>query len=275
MSNINEQAELQRAVAIHQSGKLDEAAKLYRRLVSRNSENFHALHFLGLLEAGRGNVDDAKRLIARSLSVQPPNIQFVENYATVLCQTADYHAAIQTCRDGLRLNSGNAALLYVAATSFFKLNKLQESLFMFDKLLQQQPKHIVALNERGSVLGAMKQYDAAMTSVEAALALDPRYAEGHLNKANLYSELGRHEDALATYDKALALAPGLANAWLGRGNTLRKMGRLDEALAAYDRGLAVKPDLAEVWVGRGNVFFEQRRLDEARAAFETALSLKS
>ncbi len=273
MPESHDEQELKKAYSLHQNGRLNEAAALYRQLIAKNPANFHALHFLGVIEASVGNFAQAKILMARSLSIQPPNIQFAENYATILCQTQDYKSALDVCRSGLQINKNNAPLLYVNAVSLFKLDRFSESLAQFGKLLSLQPKHVVALNERGSVLAAMKRHDAALASIEQALALAPQYADAHLNRGNLLGELNRGDEALLAYDKALKLNPALADAWLGRGNVLRAMKRPDESIAAYDKALGLSPALANAWLGRGNVLSELKRYDESFAAYDKALAL--
>ena len=121
----------------------------------------------------------------------------------------------------------------------------------------------------------MKQYDAALASIEKALTLNQQYAEAHLNKGNIYSELKQYDEVINDFDKALALKPDLAEAWLGRGNVFRLFNRFDEAFAAYDKALSLKPDLPEAWLGRGNAFYDLRRYDEAFSAYDKALALKS
>src|ERR1700686_5707271 len=115
MSKANDYRKLQEALSLHQTGKLDEATKLNRSLIRNNPKNYQALHLLGVIEAGVGNIEQAKLLMASSLSIQPPNIQFIENYAAILFQTGDYNSAIQICQQGLQLNNANVSLLYVSA----------------------------------------------------------------------------------------------------------------------------------------------------------------
>jgi protein O-GlcNAc transferase len=274
MSRVDDYEILKTAIGLQQKGSLNEAAHLYRQLILSGPNNFYALHFLGVIEAAFGNIEQAKLLMARSFSIQPSNIQFLENYASILFQAGDYTSAVEVCQQGLQLNNANTVLLYVNAISLFNLSKLQESITQFDKLLLIQPSHIAALNERGSVLAEMKQYDAALSSVENALAIDPRYAEAHLNKGNLLSELKRYDESIVAFGKALSLNPRLGNAWLGCGNVFRNLKRQDEAFAAYDKALALKPDLEGAWLGRGNVFYDLKRYDEAFAAYDKALALK-
>ena len=274
MSSRDEAQNLQSAFALHRGGKFAEAAKLYRKVIKSNPRQPHALHSLGIIEAADGNNAEAARLMARSLAVQPANIQFMQNYATVLCQLQQYEAASAICLKGLAADSANTYLLYVAAGALFKQNRLQDALSKFDQLLLHEPNHIAAITERSSVLLALKQHDTALAGIEKAIALDPRYAEAHLNKGVLYGQLKRHAEAIAAFDRALGLNPNLGNAWLGYGNVLFELRRLDEALVAYDRAQALAADLDQIWIGRGNALYELHHYGDASIAYDKALALK-
>ena len=69
---------------------------------------------------GSGDFVQAKIHMARSLSATPPNIQFIENYATILFQAGDAQSAVDLCQKGLNLNANSATLLYVWAVSYFR-----------------------------------------------------------------------------------------------------------------------------------------------------------
>jgi predicted O-linked N-acetylglucosamine transferase (SPINDLY family) len=275
MSNRDDAQSLQLAFSLHRSGKFAEAAKLYRKIIKRNPREPHALHSLGIIEAASGNAAEAARLMARSLSVQTTNVQFMQNYATVLCQLEQYEAARAVCLKGLEADGTNVYLLYVAAGALFKQGRLQDALSQFDRLLLLEPNHIAAITERGSVLLELEQYDAAAAGIEKAITLDPGYAEAYVNRGALYARLKRHDEAIASLDKALRLNPNLANAWLGRGNVFFGLKRYDDAFSAYDRALSIAPGLAEAWLGRGNVFFDLKRCDDALAAYDKALSIRT
>jgi protein O-GlcNAc transferase len=264
---------LRAAFALHQAGRLADAAKLYRRILESDPNNPHALHYLGVVEASVGNLDRGKSLIARSIEVQPSNLSFLENYATILSRCGDHEAALQICQLGLQVNNKDVSFLYVSAVSLYKLKRLQESISRFDKLLGLQPDHVAAINERGSALADMHLYEAALESFRKAVSIQPEYAEGHLNLGNIYGKLYRYDEALAAYDKALTFKPALADAWLGRGNVLVRLRRYEEASIAFNKALTLKPDLSGAWLGRGNLFAGLRRHDDAFAAFDRASAL--
>ena len=154
MPNPDEAQSLQLAFSLHRSGRIAEAARLYRKIIKRNPREAHALHSLGIIEAAGGNPVEAARLMARSVSVQTGNVQFMQNYATVLCQLEQFEAAAEVCLKGLQADGHNAYLLYVAAGALFKQDRLQEALSKFDALLLLEPNNIPALTERALVLAA-------------------------------------------------------------------------------------------------------------------------
>jgi Flp pilus assembly protein TadD len=79
--------QLQSALSLHRAGNLDKAAVIYRQIIDTDPKNFYALQYLGVIEASLGHFEQAKSLMALSVMTNPPNIQFIENYAIVLVQT--------------------------------------------------------------------------------------------------------------------------------------------------------------------------------------------
>ncbi|MGB8238646.1 MAG: tetratricopeptide repeat protein [Pseudolabrys sp.] len=68
MSKAENQLKLQTAFSYHQAGNLTRAAELYQDVLKNDPRDIHALHYLGIVEASAGNLENAKSLIARSLS---------------------------------------------------------------------------------------------------------------------------------------------------------------------------------------------------------------
>ena len=308
MSKHSSNDKLSLAFALHGKGNIDEAAKLYREVIRENPKSGDALHWLGAIEASVGKLAEAARLMERALSIQPSNKQFAENYATVLCQSGNFAGASAICLKSLATNNTSTYLLYVGAGSLLKLNRLQEALSLFDKLLAREPDHIAAITERSTVLLEMKEYEAASSGIDRALTVDPQYSEAHFNKGVLCGELGRYDEALVAFRKALTLNPGSGRAWAGSGNALLGLERYDEARAAYENAikaepgssgarlglgsvclslkqfdgalafysevLEAEPELVEAWLGRGNALSQLKHYEQALAAYEKALALK-
>ncbi|MBV8841564.1 MAG: tetratricopeptide repeat protein, partial [Bryobacterales bacterium] len=128
-------------------------------------------------------------------------------------------------------------------------------------------------NNRGNALLQLKRYDAALSSFERALAIEPDYVHALYNRGNALWGLARLEEAIASYARVLALKPDYVDALYNRGNVLLELERYDAAVASYDRALAVKPDFVPVLYNRGNAFLGLKRYDAAVASYDQALAV--
>ncbi len=270
----DERQTLDRALSLHNKGDIAAATKLYRRIISANPANIHALHFLGVAEAAAGNIDRAKSLMSRSLQSKPVNVQFIENYAAVLHRAGDHDELMRLCQHGLQFAPTSAVLLHAGATALLARGRHSEAIAQLNQLLAHHPNHFPAHFMIGSALAKTRQHEAALASYDQALRLNPQLAEAHLDKGTIHLAERRHQGALAAYDQALKVRPDFAEAWLGRCFTLIQLRRHEDALTAADRALALRPEFAEAWVGRGNVLLERDRLQEAAAAYDRALAAR-
>ena len=75
---------LREAVALHRSGRIAEAERLYTAILTQNPKHPEALQFLGILEAQRGRADRALQLMDRSLALNPRNAAAHFNRANLL-----------------------------------------------------------------------------------------------------------------------------------------------------------------------------------------------
>ncbi len=265
---------LRDAYGLYSAGKADQSAQVLRRILFANRDNHFAAHLLGLIEAGKGNLAQARELLERSLAIQPPNPEFIDNYAAVLFTAQSYASAVEVCGRGLKLDKGRATLLYIRAISLFKTDALREALADFDVLVRLNPANHLWVNERGSVLAALEAHELALSCFQKAISLKPDYAEAHYNLGKVLHHLHRRQDALASYTCAAALKPDYADVFNNRGFTLLTMKRFDEALANFAQAIRLKPDHAEAHCNSALALSFLNRGSEALASFEKARALR-
>ena len=231
---------IQQALALHQQGRLDEAEKLYTRVLKAQRDNFDALHLLGMLNHQRGRAGEAYRLINAALKVQPRSPDALSNLALVL----------------------------------HSLKRSSEALESLDKALTVAPGHLDALNNRGNLLLDLKRPSEAGAAFNAVLAQAPRHIQALVNRGNARTELGEASAALADYDAALAVAPGHPLALYNRGNALHALGRDGDAIAAYDSALSAVPNYPHAWANRGMALAALNRHQDALTSYSRALALQ-
>lgn len=231
---------IEEAVALHRQGRLDEAEKIYNRILKLRRDHFDALHLLGMLNHQRGKSGEAHRLIAAALRANSRSPEALSNLALVL------HA----------------------------LKRDEEALASIDKALALVPDHLDALNNRGSLLLELQRPAEAAAAFAQALEIEPRHLQARINRGNALSALGQGLQALAEYDAALAQSPGHPHALYNKGNALRALGRDADAIASYDRALAALPQHVNAWMNRGLALMALNRHREAVESYGRALALQ-
>ena len=75
------------ASSLERAGRYDEAVPVFRRLISRDSQNAVALNYLGYMFAERGiHLAEAHRMIARAVALEPENSAYLDSMGWVLYQ---------------------------------------------------------------------------------------------------------------------------------------------------------------------------------------------
>jgi predicted O-linked N-acetylglucosamine transferase (SPINDLY family) len=299
---------LSAALHHHQSGRLEQAATLYSKILEADPRHADANHLLGVIAFqlgrnevaveligmaiaanrsnpafhsnlgnalnGMGRADDALAAYDRALRLRPDYADAHYNRGNVLRDMGRLGDALAACDTALRLRPDYADAYYSRGNVLRDMGRLDDALTAYDSALRLRPDYAEAYNNRGNALLGMGRLDDALAAYDGALRLRPDYADAHYNRGNVLRDMARLDDALAAYDTALRLRPDLAETHNNRGNTLREIGRLDDALTAYDSALRLRPDYADAYNNRGNALFGMGRLDDALAAYDTALSLR-
>jgi predicted O-linked N-acetylglucosamine transferase (SPINDLY family) len=231
-----------RAMALHQSGQLSEAERVYKSVLKAQPNHFEALHFQGLLEAQRGNFAEADRLMRRSLKVNGKVADAHANHARVLNALKCSEEALAACDRALAINPRSLEALVSRGNALSALDRHEEALGSFDRAVALRPDYFAALTNRGGALMRLKRYEEARLSYQRALALKPGDANT-LNLCGVALELsGQLELALASYQAACAADPAFVDAAYGRAVLLIKMDRLYEAVVACEHARSIGPD---------------------------------
>jgi tetratricopeptide (TPR) repeat protein len=79
--------------------------------------------------------------------------------------------------------------------------------------------------------------------------------------------------ALTCFERVIDRAPHLAEAWQGRGRAQMMLGQFEEARAAFEHLLKLTPGDGRAWMAYANALAKLGRMDAARQAHSQALAL--
>lgn len=264
---------LKEAVALHQAGKLVDAAARYRQVLAISPRQFDALHLLGVVKRQQGDAQEALRLIGTALAIDPDQATAHCNLGAALQDLGRSSEALASHDAALRLNPGYALAWSNRGNALRKLGRLREAVDSYERALGLHPAYPEAWCNRAIALLELGQAQAALDSCEQALRRKPAYPEAACVRANALFELRAFEEALQAYDEALAAAPKAPQAHAGRGLALLKLDRPREALACFDTALSLRPGRAASHRQRGDALLALGRREAAIAAYQQARAL--
>ena len=299
---------LQRAVELHQQGKLDQAEYIYRAIAPSQTGHADALHLLGLLKHQQGRNAEALDCITsavkakstnffawsslglvhsslrqpeqalvhynKALAINPNYADALNNRGNVLRDLGRPAQALASYDQALAINPNAIETLYNRGNALAELGRMEEALAGFERTLALKPDLVEALTNRGGALLELKRPQEALASCDQAIALRPGDPVAHDNRGSALRALGRAAEAVASYDKALASRSDFPEALSHRGDALRDLARAEEALASYDRAIAVRPHYAEALNNRGNALVDLERHVDALESYDRALAAR-
>ena len=189
------------AIRRHQHGQIPEAEQAYHRVLSAAPDHPGALYFLGASLLERGNAQDARPYLMRSLALQPDR------------DARAYHA--------LGLSAHMAG-------------ELPAALEAYQRSLALDPSQTEVRNNLAMVLRKLGKVDEAVQIIESVPAATGSLPSTMqiLTKANLLVDQGRTDEAIEYFQKILEERPD-------DFAVLNNLGALFNQLHRHEEGMAL------------------------------------
>lgn len=117
---------------------------------------------------------------------------------------------------------------------FFASGDYDRAIETFETVLEEIPRHAVALHLRGLSHDRLGEVDQAIDDYHAAIGLDPQFFDAINDRGILLTKVGRWEAGLADFRRLVALQPNNTTARVNYAFALQKAGRLDDATACLE-----------------------------------------
>lgn len=88
-------------------------------------------------------------------------------------------------------------------TAFLNQDQPEPALILFERMLNQDPRHVEALVKKGEALEGLGRVEGALACYDEAVNVEPKYTLAYLHKGRLLNRLQRHDEALRCYEQAL------------------------------------------------------------------------
>jgi tetratricopeptide (TPR) repeat protein len=235
----------------------------------------------------QSKLEDAEKLLAQSLEINPSRAEGIYYYGAILLQQGKFDKAVETLGRSAKI----ADMMKSAQSSASSATNSYDLVIKgAQKLIKQMPSF------RGEFAMKQKNYDLAVKEYAEAIKNSPDDPDNYSNMAAALSYLGRHDDALAAANKAIQLKPTekiytdlkskiaarkesaeleKASALMSEGNKLLQDGDAAEALKKYEeaKGLINENKQAPLLVQIARAQAKLNQEEAAIASFKKSLEL--
>ncbi|MES1941599.1 sulfotransferase [Salinisphaera sp. T5B8] len=264
-------AALADGIALHRSGRFDEAEACYRRIKRRDPDYAEALRMRALLAHQRGDGEAAVKLLRRAVDQQPANPIYHHSLAGLLRARADLAGAIAAYRRAWALQPERVQNGLDLADVLATAGHSEAALAVYDELREAAPSLLAPYLQSAGLLFERGAPDAAATCLhQAEAALDPDI-DTRCDLAAAWAGIGAYERAAAGYEAVLAQAPANARAEAGLGSAYQSLGQFEASTRHFERALDLDDRLGWVYAA----LMTNRRYvlsDTRRAAMQRAMA---
>jgi len=277
----------QRAHALLQAGRLEEARTAYRSLCSKTPKDIDALmnlaaiagqlgHYgeteaccrqaidlqpklavahalLGIALAAQGRGTEGLGAFEQAAALAPTDLMVNYNYGKALADAGRHEDALARYEQALKTAVDAAPVRHAMGLSLTRLGRLEEAAANFTRTLEMQPGNPDALLGLSDVCWRLGNATDTMEHCRSALASRPDFAEAYSNLGLALGALGRWGEAVEAFQKAIRLKPDFALAYSHLGDAEVVRGNVDDAKEAYGEALRRDPDLAAALAGQANI----------------------
>ena len=194
------------------NGNFEEAASLYRHMLSQTPARYDIECMLGLAYQNMQAFKEAKAHYEHALSIAPPSLELYYNLGVVYMRLADH----------------------------------QQAITYFEKALKMLPGSIEILISLAEVKRANKDIQGALEYYEKIFTINPKSAPAYQSMGNTFADFGYEADAELAYRTALSFDPGLITALNGLAIILIRTGRHTDAIEILNQIHEAQPKEAGI-----------------------------
>jgi protein O-GlcNAc transferase len=222
-----------------------------------------------------GHLQQAEEICKKILLKRPHYIYALHLLSAIYCQLRNYYNAEKYLQKAVELDPNNADAYNNLGIISKEEGRLDEAVIYLKKAICLDTKNALAYNNLGAVFQEKEKYDEALTLFQKALQLNPGFSDAYYNLGTVFLKEENLDGAIMCFQKAINLNPRLLDAYYNLGNVIAKQGDLQKAVETFRLALEINPNYALVLNNLGNVLKDQGKMYEAGEYCKRAFEIKS
>ena len=221
--------------------KTKDTRDLLRKAISLDTANSEALMKYSQLFYLLRKYDTATFYINRALHHNNSSAVAHFQKGMILKEWGDTAKAISSFQDAVQ-HDQNYYDAYMQLGLLLSIKKNPLALGYFDDAINLKPNSIEALYAKGKCFQNTQDYDNALKTYAALLAIEPLNQDAMFNTGAVLFEQKKYDEAMEKFNEILKRDDNFYRAYYGRGRCHEAKGETQKAIEEYKKCLSIKPD---------------------------------
>lgn len=247
--------------------RASEAEAEFAHVLEKHPDNWNARTGSGWALLGQGLLGPAEAEFRRVIDKQPDNLEARGGLAEVLYfqrSATGYHEAESQFREVLYKQFDNLRARLMLGRALRRQSRNYEAEVEFQRVLEMEPENLEVRIELAEVLSSQNKYSDAKMEWRRVLEMQPNNVPAIEMLNNALSEEEK-------FRRILASRPDDLNVRTNLGKALFNQSNHGEAEAQYRRVLQKQPDNLDAREGLGRVLYRQTSYFEAEVEFRRVI----
>ena len=253
---------LSEAISHHNNNNLNEAEKLYRKILSKKPNHPDANHNLGVLGLQVGMVKESLPFLENALKASPSDKRYRQTLETAKAKLKQFSN-----------NNNQAQAIDSKLIKLFNNKRYNDALAIAKEILVKNPDHALGWAIVGSILYIIKDYDNALPNLKRAVELNPKDINTLYTLGNLYSEIKNHKEAQNYYLQITKIDGNQSDAYYNLGLLSKNLNKTKEAKNYYEKVIKLDPKYTKAYYNLANLLKNSNKIEEAKNNYIKAIEL--
>ncbi len=239
----------------------EEAIATAKKVVADFPTEFRPNGLLAITYNRFGDADEAEQCWQQCLTANSRYAEAYSGLAAIAKSRGDNEKAVQYYRKSLEIDPSLPNVRAELAETLMSLNRMPEAAELLEQERRTAPTSLEAAYQLGQAYSQLKEYDKAIKGYEAAIAIDPNYANAYYGLANVCRRAGKTAQAAEAMKKFKEF----------KETDIR--AQRDQSRKFDDEG-EVRKSAAFVHAVAGGIYAEAGRIRKADSHWQRAIAIR-
>lgn len=263
---------INKAIQYHQNGNVQEAERIYAEILKVDPTNINCLYLIGLINYQKGKLDNAVDYANKALSIRPA-FDIYKTLADIYIDKREFDNALIALKKAVEFDPDYVEGYFNMGLILQSQSKFIEATDYYKKVISLKPDYDLAYDNLGAIYLNNGDLKESLAYYQKSMYLNPKNPDVYFNIANIFRASNNPVQAIEFYQKSLNLKPNDAECYFKIGISFIMNKDYDQSIEFLNKALELNYNEAEVYLYLGNAYCEKEDYEQAKIYFNKSIKL--